>query len=187
MNILRLTLLVAFAAGPALAAPAIQPGYWESTNKLLSPIKQTSTEKRCITPADVDKFMAGPSNRHYACTYPTKVIAGGVITLKGTCVSKKGQKVAVKGSGSYTPTSFTLTADVATEFFGLDIRGRASTEAHRIGDACPQPASASSAPTAPSASAASTPAAATPAGPAAATPAAAAPATATTPSPAAGR
>eukprot|EP01041_Mallomonas_annulata_P038503 gene38503-62018_t len=44
---------------PLAAAPsAIQPGYWESTNKLLSPIHQTTVEKRCITPADVDKFMA---------------------------------------------------------------------------------------------------------------------------------
>jgi hypothetical protein len=136
----RLVVLLALgAAGPAAAAPAITPGYWESTNKLLSPIRQTKTEKRCITPADVDKFMAGPSNRHYACTYPTKVIAGGVITLKGSCVSKKGQKVAVQGAGTYTPTSFTLVADVATEFFGLDIQGRASTEAHRIADACPAP------------------------------------------------
>ena len=135
-----LALLVAAPAPVAAwAAPAILPGYWESTNKLLSPIKQTSTEKRCITPADVDKFMAGPSNRHYACTYPTNVIAGGKITLKGTCVSKKGQKVAVQGSGNYTPTSFTLTADIATEFWGLDISGRARTEARRIGDACPPP------------------------------------------------
>lgn len=126
-------------AAPAAAAPAIQPGYWESTNKLLSPIKQSSTEKRCITPADVDKFMAGPSNRHYACTYPTKVISGGQIRLKGTCVSKKGRKVAVQGGGSYTPTSFNLTAEIATEFLGLDIVGKASTEARRIGDVCPPP------------------------------------------------
>ena len=134
-------LLPLVVAVPAVAAgqPAITPGYWESTNKLLSPIKQSSTEKRCITPADVDKFMAGPSNRHYACTYPTKVIADGKITLKGTCVSKKGQKVAVRGTGEYTPTSFTLTADIATEFFGLDIAGRAQTEARRIGDTCPSP------------------------------------------------
>ena len=91
---------------PLAAAPsAIQPGYWESTNKLLSPIHQTKVEKRCITAADVDKFMAGPSNRHYACTYPTRVIAGGVIRLKGLCVSKSGQKVAVRGAGTYTPTS----------------------------------------------------------------------------------
>lgn len=134
----------AVAAALAIAPPshaaaptAIEPGYWESTNKLLSPIHQTTVEKRCITPADVDKFMAGPSNRHYACTYPTRVISGGVIRLKGVCVSKKGQKVSIQGSGVYTPSHFTLTADVATVFLGLDIIGRASTDARRIGDTCP--------------------------------------------------
>ncbi|MCR5875938.1 DUF3617 domain-containing protein [Phenylobacterium sp. J426] len=133
--ILALPLL---ASPAARAAPqAIEPGYWESTNKLLSPIRQTKVERRCITPAEVDKFMAGPSNRHYTCTYPHKVIAGGRISLKGTCVSKKGRKVAVQGSGAYTPTSFNLTASIATEFLGLDIAGKASTEARRIGDVCP--------------------------------------------------
>ena len=131
------TLLLTSAA--QAAQPPIQPGYWESTNKLLSPIKQSKTERRCITPADVDKFVSGPSNRHYACTYPTKVFSGGKIALKGTCVSKKGHKVAVKGAGSYTPTSFTLTAEIATEFLGLDITGKASTDAHRIADVCPPP------------------------------------------------
>ncbi|WP_293456960.1 DUF3617 family protein [Phenylobacterium sp.] len=139
MKRLAATLLLTAIAAPALAAPPIQPGYWESTNRLLSPIRQTSTEKRCITPADVDKFMSGPSNRHYTCTYPTKVISDGVIRLKGTCRSKKGRRVAIEGSGSYTPTSFNLTAEVAVEFLGLDIAGKASTEARRIGDVCPAP------------------------------------------------
>jgi hypothetical protein len=127
------------AGGTAAAQSAITPGYWESTNKVISPIRTTSVEKRCITPADVDKFMAGPSNRHYTCTYPTKHIRDGKISLRGTCVSKKGRKVAIVGTGSYTPTSFQLTADVAMEFLGLDVAGRASTEARRIADACPAP------------------------------------------------
>jgi len=134
-----LGLAAAAVAGPALAQTAITPGYWESTNKRLSPIKQSSTEKRCITPADVDKFMAGPSNRHYTCTYPTREIQDGKITLKGTCVSKKGQKVAIAGSGTYTKTSFQLDADVAVEFACLDIAGSASTEAQRSGETCPMP------------------------------------------------
>lgn len=134
-----LLIALAIAAPAAAAAPTIQPGYWESTNRLLSPIRQTKTEKRCITPADVEKFMSGPSNRHYACTYPTKVFAGGKIRLKGSCVSKKGRKVAVEGAGSYTLTSFDLTAEIATEFLGLDIAGKASTEARRIADVCPPP------------------------------------------------
>lgn len=137
--LLLIALAAAASAGAASAATTILPGYWESTNRLLSPIKQSKTEKRCITPADVDKFLAGPSNRHYACTYPTKVFSGGRITLKGTCVSKKGRKVAVRGSGAYTPTSFNLTAEIATEFLGLDIAGKASTDARRIADTCPPP------------------------------------------------
>ncbi|MBX3486224.1 DUF3617 family protein [Phenylobacterium sp.] len=133
-------LALALAAPAAHAAATITPGYWESTNRLLSPIRQSKTEKRCITPAEVDKFLSGPSNRHYACTYPTRVFAGGQIRLKGTCVSKKGRKVAVQGTGSYSPDSFSLTAEIATEFLGLDVVGKASTEARRIGDACPSPA-----------------------------------------------
>ena len=133
-------ILACTGIGAAAAANSpIQPGYWESTNRVLSPIKTTDTERRCITPADVEKFVSGPSNRHYACTYPTKVFSGGQITLKGTCVSKKGHKVAVQGAGSYTPTSFSLTAEVAFEFLGLDITGKASTEARRISDTCPPP------------------------------------------------
>ena len=149
MKPIALALLLLALPAAAVAAPPIQPGYWESTNKLISPIKQTSVEKRCITPAEVDKFMSGPSNRHYTCTYPTKVIANGKILLKGTCVSKKGRKIALQGTGTYTPTAFNLSAEVAMEFLGLDIAGRASTEARRIGDTCPPPPAPPAPPAAP--------------------------------------
>ena len=85
----------------------------------------------------MEKFIGGPSNRHYACTYPTRLIAGGRILLKGTCVSKKGREVSISGAGSYTPTSFILNADIAMDFAGLPISGKASTEAHRVADTCP--------------------------------------------------
>jgi len=130
---------LAAAASAAAAATPIQPGYWESTNRLLSPVRTKSVEKRCITPADVAKFMSGPSNRHYTCTYPTRSFRAGKIVLKGSCVSKKGRKVAVAGTGSYSATAFSLNADIATEFAGLPIAGQASTEARRIADTCPPP------------------------------------------------
>jgi hypothetical protein len=138
-------LLAALAlAAPAAAQPndqPIQPGYWESTNRLLSPIHTSKVERRCITPADVDKFLAGPSNHHYDCTYPTRVVAGGFIRMAGVCTERKGgRQVKVSGYGSYTPTSFTLTANIATQLLGLPISGRAMTEARRIGDSCPDDA-----------------------------------------------
>lgn len=134
---LPLVLALAAAAGPSLAAETIQPGYWESTNRMLSPIRTKSVERRCITPADVQKFLMGPSNRHYTCTYPTRSFENGRIVLKGTCVSKKGRHVEVDGQGAYSQNSFTLTANVATEFAGIPLSGKARTEARRIGDVCP--------------------------------------------------
>jgi hypothetical protein len=126
------------AAQPSDDQPPIQPGYWESTNQLLSPIRTSKVERRCITPADVDKFLAGPSNRHYNCVYPTRIVAGGYIRMAGVCTErKKGRQVTVSGYGNYTPTSFTLTATIATELLGLPISGRGMTEARRIGDVCP--------------------------------------------------
>jgi hypothetical protein len=145
-TLLALSAVVAMAglAAPAAAQPRstpIIPGYWESTNRLLSPVRTSKTERRCLTPADVDKFLAGPSNHHYDCDYPTRVVENGRIRMAGTCVSrKKGRKVAVTGQGNYTPTSFHLTATIATEFAGIPISGRASTDARRIGDTCPDAA-----------------------------------------------
>jgi hypothetical protein len=135
----RLILLFAplLLAGPASAAEGILPGYWETTNRLIYPIPQKKTEKRCITPAEVAKFMQGPSNRHYTCTYPTKSFENGKIVLRGQCVSKKGRKVDVSGDGTYTPTTMNLTANIATEWAGLTIAGKASTEARRISETCP--------------------------------------------------
>lgn len=121
----------------ALAAPPINPGYWESTNTLLSPIQQTSVEKRCITAADVEKFLSGQFNRRYSCAYTTRDISGGKIRLKGTCADKRGRQMAVEGQGNYTPTSFALRALVAMDFLGLPVQGEATTEARRIGDVCP--------------------------------------------------
>ena len=136
-RILSLALAAAAVVGPASAAEGILPGYWESTNRVLSPIRTKDVERRCITPEEVEKFMMGPSNRHYKCTYPVRSFEGGKILLKGTCVSKKGREVEVSGQGAFTPTSFNLTANIATTFAGLPISGRASTEARRIGDVCP--------------------------------------------------
>lgn len=127
------------SAEPSAAGSPIEPGYWESTNRLLSPIQQSKVERRCITPADVDKFLAGPSNRHYDCTYPDRRISGGVIRLSGTCVKRKGggQPIQVSGEGVYSRDSFSINAVIATEFAGIPLSGRASTEARRIADACP--------------------------------------------------
>ncbi len=127
---------------PALAADTIQPGYWEARDEVLSPIHTTKTERRCITPHDVDKFMSCHINHIYQCVCPEQTAAGGVVAFKGQCVDKKGRKVGISGHGAYTPTSLTMTADVTFRLLGIPMSGEARTEAHRLGDACPQAAPA---------------------------------------------
>jgi hypothetical protein len=134
-----LVVAVIALAGAGRAAELVKPGYWEATDKILSPVESTKVERRCITPADVSKFMMGPSNHIYACTYPEQSAANGVIDFKGRCVDKKGHVVQIGGHGTYTATTLNLTADVAFTLFGLPIAARASTTAHRIGDVCPPP------------------------------------------------
>ena len=125
---------------PALAQDTtIQPGYWEVTNKVSAIISQTKTEKRCITPAEVSKFVMGPSNRHYKCDYPTRVFRDGKISLKGQCATKNGSKAALQATGTYSPTTFTMIADISTVYAGVPLSARATTTAKRISDTCPTP------------------------------------------------
>ena len=129
---------------PALAQDTtIQPGYWEVTNKVSAIVSQTKTERRCITPAEVSKFVMGPSNRHYTCDYPTRVFKDGKISLKGQCATKNGSKAALQATGTYSPTTFTMVADISTVYAGLPLSARATTTAKRISDTCPAPQAAS--------------------------------------------
>ena len=135
--------LAAAASAPAFAQEStIQPGYWEVTNKVQAVISQTKKERRCITPSEVAKFTLGPSNRHYSCTYPTRIFQNGKITLKGTCASKKGRQVAIEATGSYSPSTFKMVAEVDTTYAGLPLGGRFTTDARRLGDVCPAPVKA---------------------------------------------
>ena len=125
------------AASAVAQEKTIDPGYWDVTNKVQAVITKTTHEMRCIKPAEVAKFTMGPSNRHYACTYPTRVFKDGKITLKGTCASKKGRRVAIEATGSYSPTTFKMTADVDTTYAGIPLGGRFITDAKKISDSCP--------------------------------------------------
>jgi hypothetical protein len=135
-----LTAAIAAVLGVPLRAAAqdsIQPGYWETVDRVLSPIVTTKTQRRCITPADVDKFMQGPHNHIYACTYPRQVVGQGRIELAGSCVDKKGHKVSLSGNGAFTATSLHMTAEVGFKLLGVPMTATASTDARRLGDVCP--------------------------------------------------
>ncbi|WP_374656667.1 DUF3617 domain-containing protein [Phenylobacterium sp.] len=126
------------AAAPAFAQEqTILPGYWDVTNKVSAIISQSKTEKRCITPAEVSKFVMGPSNRHYKCDYPTRVFKDGKIRLKGDCATKNGSKASIQATGTYSPTTFTMNAKISTVYAGVPLSANATTIAKRIAETCP--------------------------------------------------
>lgn len=132
--------LVLPLAAPAAAAGqpnAIAPGYWETTNQVLSPIRSSKVERRCIKPEEVAKFMEGPSNHIYRCTYPTRLVGQGTIRLKGSCTTKKGPPVPVSGEGNFTRDTFHMEAHVAAQLGPMTVPIRAVTDAKRLGDDCP--------------------------------------------------
>ena len=119
------------------AAETIRPGYWEAHDEVLSPIRTSKTERRCITPHDVDKFMACHINHIYQCVCPEQTARDGVVSFKGQCVDKKGRQVGISGNGTYTPTTLTMNARVTFRLLGIPLTGEARTDARRIGDVCP--------------------------------------------------
>lgn len=135
-------ILLAAAVGLATVAQAgpqnaISPGYWETTNQVVSPFPSKKVEKRCIRPADVSKFMNGPSNHIYTCTYPTRDISAGKIKLAGSCKTRDGKPVPLTGEGAFTADTFSMEVSIRPEIGGLTVPVRARTVAKRIGDECP--------------------------------------------------
>ena len=139
MKVLAPALVLLWLPLAAHAAETIQPGYWEARDEVISPIHSAKTERRCVTPREVDKFMSCHINHIYQCVCPEQTARDGVVMFKGECVDKKGRRVGISGRGNYTPTTLTMTADVTFRLLGIPMSGEARTDAHRIGDICPTP------------------------------------------------
>jgi Protein of unknown function (DUF3617) len=133
-------ILAALAVSPAAARDEVGaplPGYWEMTNTWVFVFHFKTVDHRCFTAADVAGVLQGPSNAHYACTYPTREVGDGHLVLKGTCVETHGQVAEISAQGDYDPTTFHLTADLRTKIAGIPLKGTGITAARRLGDVCP--------------------------------------------------
>jgi hypothetical protein len=139
LPLLAAPLIVLAGTSAALAQKAISPGYWETTSKVTSPFPTRKTERRCIKPQDVAKFMEGKINHIYTCTYPTKHVGDGKIRLEGTCATRDGAPIPISGEGTFTAETLHLDARINPQIAGLNIAVKASTDAKRLSDACPAP------------------------------------------------
>jgi hypothetical protein len=138
--------ILASASAAAQAQETIKPGYWESTDKVLPPFTSTKVDRRCIQPKDVRKFMSCYINHHFTCDCSDQSYADGKISFHGACVDNKGMHVTIVGSGTYTPTTLNMSAQVVFKLAGIPIQGKATMDAHRLGDQCPPDPKASPAP-----------------------------------------
>ena len=136
---------LAFIAAVALAAPAasaladspypINPGTWEVRTLFLGLVG--GSERWCVKPQDISKFLSGPSNHIYHCTYPENVTANGQLRFKGTCEDKHGYAGHLQGDGGYTPTTLHMKASGAFKFHGFMLPGSASIQGHFVSEDCP--------------------------------------------------
>ena len=123
----------AAARTPERGAPL--PGLWRYDTSFLF---SSDSDTRCIGPADIDKILQGPSNKHYDCTYPVREVAGGRARFEGVCVNRKhGQKAQVSLQGAYGPDSFEFHGVVKPDLGGLSLPLDASISAKRVSTTCP--------------------------------------------------
>jgi hypothetical protein len=136
-----IALALSFAAG--LAAPGlagaqpypINPGYWEVTTNWLGLVKKT--ERWCVAPKAIPRFLAGPCNHIYHCTYPVQEFHDGHAHFEGD-IRGHDELYHVKGGGTYSPTTMDMKVVGAGHWHIVPIVGAsASLNAHFLAPACP--------------------------------------------------
>jgi hypothetical protein len=142
---MRLLIVGLFAFAPALAAAqTMQPGSWRSTTRITAmtmpgappdiarsmagrPIEATV----CITAQDI---AAGPKrlleSSKGQCRYSRFRMSGGVIDAESTCAEASGATMTTVMRGTYTPTSYTMTARASAT---TGMRMAMTTSGRRVG------------------------------------------------------
>jgi hypothetical protein len=134
-----LVLVLAILAIPAATAaqqPAlIDPGYWDVTTDWLGLVKKT--ERYCIEPKNIAKFMLGPCNHHYTCTYPIQTVAEGKAHFEGE-IRGHDELYHVHGDAYFTPTTMNLKLSGTGHWHVVPIlSAHASIQAHMLSPDCP--------------------------------------------------
>jgi len=135
LAVLAVTLCLAPGAVHASAPALISPGYWEATTDFLG--LTHTTERYCIEPKNIVKFMLGPCNHHYQCDYPVQQVGGGKAHFEGV-IKNASERYHVHGDVSYTATTLDLKMSGAGHWKLLPLAGFGAIQAHRLSAECPQ-------------------------------------------------
>jgi hypothetical protein len=131
--------VVVALVGLPLAAGAtsypINPGYWEVTTNWLGLI--TSTDRYCVAPGNITKFIAAPCNHIYRCDYPVQRIGDGKAYFEGV-ITGRDELYNVRGGGTYTRTSVDMEVAGSGHWHIVPVAdARATMTAHFLAAACP--------------------------------------------------
>jgi hypothetical protein len=131
-------IFLALLAAPTIAGAEsypINPGYWEVTTDWLGLIKKT--ERWCVEPKAIPRFLAGPCNHIYHCTYPVQEFHDGKAHFEGD-IRGHDELYHVRGGGTYTQTTMDISVTGAGHWHIVPVVGaEASMKAHYLAEACP--------------------------------------------------
>jgi hypothetical protein len=136
-------LAVLFAA-PAIVQAQVQPGMWEASvivqsidmpgapPQVAAMMKgKTTKQTYCITPEQAKQGPQEMLKQNPACRFTQYSMTGGKISTAMTC-SQNGGTMTARASGSYTPTSFSVTSS-ATMTGAMSMKMTSSSTGKRIG------------------------------------------------------
>ncbi len=131
---LALALLVA-PPGASAQTYGVNPGYWEIRTDWLGLI--VKTERYCVPPDRISKFLSGPCNHNYRCDYPIQKVADGKAYFEGD-IRGRGEAYHVRGGGEYSATSMDMRMSGSGHWHILPIvSASASVKARFLAAECP--------------------------------------------------
>jgi hypothetical protein len=125
---------LAAASGAAAQPYPINPGFWEVTTNWLGLVSKT--ERYCVAPKDIHRFMSGPCNHIYHCDYPVERFENGRSSFEGT-IRGNDESYHVQGGGTYSPTSLVTRASINGHWHFVPIGGPITVTGRFVSADCP--------------------------------------------------
>jgi hypothetical protein len=130
-------LFLAALAAPLIAVAQpypINPGFWEVTTNWLGLVNKT--ERYCIAPKDMARFMSGPCNHIYHCDYPVQQFSNGHSHFEGD-IRGHDEDYHVTGGGAYSPTSLSMRSAISGHWHIVPVAGSITVNGRFVSTDCP--------------------------------------------------
>jgi len=111
----------------------INPGYWLVVEHWLL---INRTERYCVEPWNIVRFMQAPCNHIYHCVYPVERIGAGTLHFEGVW-SGGHDRFDVRGGGEYAPDRLHISVSGVGHWRILPVVISASLDGQFLGPDCP--------------------------------------------------